>query len=232
MPFSDDLRAEISSIFKSQWTIRDGRVVPDTTDIKLGNDAVRLNAVFLYADMAGSTKLVDTMKDTFSAEIYKSFIITACRVIKVCGGDIVAFDGDRVTAVFLGDSKNSSAAKCALHLNWAVTNVLNKSLSEFYTKTDYRISYSVGIDSSEILTARTGIRNNNDLVWVGKSANYAAKMSSIRIEPYRSFISETVFSNLNAESKTATDGRIMWDRILWSEAGIYIYASSWHWSLA
>ncbi|MEV5308869.1 hypothetical protein [Streptomyces diastaticus] len=40
------------------WTTRDGQVVPGTDDVKLySNDAVKLNAVYLYADLLGSTKL-------------------------------------------------------------------------------------------------------------------------------------------------------------------------------
>ena len=41
---------------------------------------------------------------------------------------------------------------------------------------------SVGVDTSELLVAKTGIRTVNDLVWVGRAANYAAKLSS-RLAP-------------------------------------------------
>ena len=37
---------------------------------------------------------------------------------------------------------------------------------------------SVGIDTSELFVARTGIRRANDLVWVGRAANHAAKLSA------------------------------------------------------
>jgi len=37
----------------------------------------------------------------------------------------------------------------------------------------------VGIDTSALFVARIGVRNDNDLVWVGRAANYAAKLTEI-----------------------------------------------------
>ena len=51
MGLQADLAQEVATIFKEQWTQRDGQVVPDPSDIKLGNDGVKLDAVCLYADM-------------------------------------------------------------------------------------------------------------------------------------------------------------------------------------
>ncbi len=54
--------------------MRDGQVVPALDNLALSNDAVKLNGVVLYTDMSESTKLVDTKKDWFATEIYKSFL--------------------------------------------------------------------------------------------------------------------------------------------------------------
>jgi hypothetical protein len=57
MSLGDDLKEEVREIFKTSWTKRDGRVVPDPEDIQLGNDAVEFgNATVLYADLTGSTE--------------------------------------------------------------------------------------------------------------------------------------------------------------------------------
>jgi len=73
---------------------------------------VKLDATVLYADMSGSTKLVDAFTSPkFPAEVYKCYLSCAAKIIKAGGGSITAYDGDRVMAVFLGDSKNSSAAR-------------------------------------------------------------------------------------------------------------------------
>ena len=125
MGLKDELTAEVKKIFAAQWTTRDGSKVPEAEDLKLGNDAVELDGTILYADLDGSTAMVDKYKQHFSAEVYKTYLYTAAKIIRSEGGVIVSYDGDRVMAVFIGDSKNSSAARCALKINWAVKHIVN-----------------------------------------------------------------------------------------------------------
>ena len=68
-------------------------------NIQLGNDAVKLEGTVLYADLDDSTKLVDTMSPEFAAEVYKSYLVCAARIIRDQGGVITAYDGDRIMAV-------------------------------------------------------------------------------------------------------------------------------------
>ena len=48
MGLKADLEAQVKAIFRDAWEERDGTVVPDTPDIKLGNDGVNLKATVLY----------------------------------------------------------------------------------------------------------------------------------------------------------------------------------------
>jgi class 3 adenylate cyclase len=230
MSLSDALKEEVLQIFKDKWETRDGTVVPETDDIKLGNEAVKLQATVLYADLVESTKLVDEKKHHFAAEIYKAFLISACKVIRYQGGEITAFDGDRVMAVFIGDSKNTSAMKAALRINYAVIKIVNPMLKEVYPNETYTVKHVVGIDTSEIWVARTGIRGSNDLVWVGRSANYAANLCSLREGNYASWVSKTVYDNSHKSVKYSEKEEPMWEERLWKEYNIKVYRSSWWWS--
>lgn len=98
MALKDDLESEVATIFRERWSTRDGTVVPDDASLKLGNDAVKLEATILYADLADSTKLVDGYKPFFAAEIYKSFLHCAAKIIEAESGTITAYDGDRIMA--------------------------------------------------------------------------------------------------------------------------------------
>ena len=112
MALRDELSEEVDKIFRTTWSVRDGRDVPESEDLALGNEAVKLDdATVLYADMAASTKLVDGFKWHFPAEIYKCFLYCAARIIRAEGGQITAYDGDRIMAVYIGDWKNTSAAR-------------------------------------------------------------------------------------------------------------------------
>ncbi len=230
MSLKDDLNSKVAEIFRSKWTKRDGQVVPESDDIKLGNDAVLLKGTVLYADLSESTNLVDSYLPAFAAEIYKAYLHCVAKIITDEGAVITSYDGDRIMAVFIGDSKNSDAARTALKINWARGHIIDPAIKKQYPKTNYSISQVVGIDTSPLFVARTGIRGSNDLVWVGRAANYAAKLSS-RSGPH-SQITEAVYNCLNEKSKFGQNGANMWQKTTASELGYStIYTSTWWWEV-
>src|SRR5438876_813165 len=125
MALAQDLLAAVDEILKSRWTTRGGNVVPESEDLALSNDGVNLDATVLYADLAESTRLVDNYNSDFAAEIYKSYLRCAAKIVTAENGVITAYDGDRLMAVFLGDFKNTKAARSALKINYAVTQIIN-----------------------------------------------------------------------------------------------------------
>lgn len=231
MALKDELSGDVSQILRDRWSTRDGRVVPEPEDLGLGNDAVQLDATILYADMSGSTALVDAHEPSFSAEVYKTYLACAARIIKRTGGCITAYDGDRIMAVFLGDTKNTTAAKTALKVNWAVSKIVNPAIQAQYGTTAYQMQHCIGIDTSRILVSRIGVRNDNDLVWVGRAANYAAKLSSL--EAGYVYITDAVFGRLAQEARYGGDPkRLMWEKRIWKAMhDMTIYRSGWIWSV-
>lgn len=228
MSFTTDLTETVEEIFTAKWTTRDGQVVPEAGDVQLGNHAVELDGTVLYADLAESTNLVDSKKAPFAAEVYKTYLHCASRLITKNGGTITSFDGDRVMGVFIGASKNTSAAKAALQINYAVQKIINPKLKAQYPSSTYVVKQSVGVDTCKLFVARTGIRGSNDLVWVGRAANYAAKLCSLREDSYSSFISEEVFKNMADTVKFGGEPKqSMWEKRIWGKMGISIYRSSW-----
>lgn len=195
MALKDDLNSEVGKIVKSAWTERAGTVVPEDNSIGLGNDASRIEATVLYADLADSTLLVDSYDPAFAAEVYKAFLHCAAKLIRANGGKITAYDGDRVMAVYVGSFKNSAAVRTAMQLNLAVNEIIHPSLMAQYPGVKYRLEHVVGIDTSELFVAKTGVRGNNDLVWVGRAANHAAKLSALS-DQYQTYVSKDVFEKL------------------------------------
>lgn len=57
MTFRDDLMTARDAIVKSNFTVRDRSVVPTTADVGY-NEAVKLQATYLYADLIDSSGLV------------------------------------------------------------------------------------------------------------------------------------------------------------------------------
>ena len=114
MSLSDTLRSEVKAIFKAQWQKRTGRLVPEPEDLALGNEAVEFDrASILYADLSGSTALVQGQSWTEAAEIYKAYLLCAAKLIRDAGGAITSYDGDRVMGIFIGNSQSTTAVRCA-----------------------------------------------------------------------------------------------------------------------
>jgi class 3 adenylate cyclase len=228
MALKADLEEWTYDVFRSAWTRREGTKVPDD-DSKLGlkNEAIEIEGTVLYADMADSTVLVDKNTDQFAAEIYKTFLYCAAKVIREHDGTITAHDGDRIMAVYMGDYRNSSAAKTALKINWAVKNIIMPQMKRIYKEKDYTLSHVTGIDTSKLFVAKTGVRGANDLVWVGRAANYAAKLSSL--PSTYTYITKDVYNKLSDETKVSK-GTNMWEKQLWTAMdNAEIYRSHWGW---
>lgn len=231
---ADDIDTAIKKIFTATWQVRDGIVVPATKDVVLANGAVNLDAVVLYADLADSTKLARTLPASVAAKVVRAFLASMTTLVTYSGGAVRSFDGDRVMGVFVGDSKNSAAAKCALRMNYVVTKLLRPAAEAQFpsliTK-GYAIGHCVGVASSKVFVVRAGIRDNNDLVFIGSAPNIAAKLSDLREGSYSSFITWKVYNNLNKESKFGADGRNMWEKAerRLGDENWDCYRSTWWW---
>jgi class 3 adenylate cyclase len=130
MTLRDELKTYVKNTHDAQWKRREGQQVPATDNVGLGTDAVALEGTVLYADLSDSTGLVKGWKDWFAAEVYKNYLYCASRIIRSEGGEITAFDGDRIMAVYLGGSKNTSAVRTGLKIRWVVGNILQPALME------------------------------------------------------------------------------------------------------
>jgi class 3 adenylate cyclase len=233
MALSDDLTSFVKSTFQSQWEKRTGYVVPDPEALKLTNDAIEFErATVLYADLSGSTSMVNSKTWPFAAEIYKNFLHCAARLITGNDGAITAYDGDRVMGVFIGESQSTNAAISGLKINYATSNIIMPALNEQYPNSGFTLRHVVGIDTSEIRAARTGVRGDNDLVWVGRAANYAAKLTELSAD-YPTWITGTLFDRLQDKAKFGgTNNSLMWKKHTWNTmGGIDIYGSTWWWKV-
>jgi class 3 adenylate cyclase len=230
MSLLDDLTNETIKIFdfQNKWDVTSGRVVPEPPTVGFDNKATELeNAVVLYADLSGSTQMVDKKNWWFSAEVYKSFLHCAAKIIKSENGSITAYDGDRVMAVFLGDNNCDRATRCGLKINYAVKMIITPTILALWPN-EAQILHTVGIDKSTLRAARTGVRGDNDLVWIGRSANYAAKLTTLS-KDYATRVTKAVYDSLCDSLKT-NNGNAMWEERSWSDMNkMTIYRSSWTW---
>jgi class 3 adenylate cyclase len=115
--------------------------------------------------------------------------------------------------IFVGDTKEEYATACAREIFWTTENVIQvKAKSKFKSVKDNGLSIrqACGVDTGESRAVRAGIRDNSDLIWIGKPPSFAAKLSDVREFPYCTFISNRVYSRLSAKAKNP-DGKAIWE---------------------
>ncbi len=233
MSVADDVTTAVSDILKAAWSIRDGQVVPKTSDVVLKNGAVRLEATYVFADLADSSGAAQKLKKTVTAKIIRCYLSAASRILRDRGGAIRSFDGDRVMAIFVGTSKNTSAVRAALGISWALHEVIKPKLEQSWPTLPefWKPKHGIGIATGKALIVRGGVRDNSDLVSIGDAPNVAAKLSELR--GYRSiYITNAVYNNMHESVKTSEKGESMWTTANNQTIGGKVFgvkASSWQW---
>lgn len=235
MALSDEIKRDVSTVLSTRWDVRKAYKVPSTETVKLAGGAVELDATFLYADLAKSSKLARELDRRVASKILKCFLATTTRLIRQRDGTVLSFDGDRVLGVFVGDGKNSAAAKCALNINWAVIKVIKPRFESEYASVrqlGFHITHGVGVDTGIVYVVRAGARGDNDLISIGRAPSLAAKLSDVRESSGRTYITESVYSRLNDSSKYGrTSNENMWEKRAYNFLGerLDVYRSSWWW---
>ena len=221
MPTKAELEGYVDETLSIGWSVRDGTTVPSTDTVVLKNGAVKISAAFLYADLASTSQLAKVCPWETTAKIIRSYLDTSVRIIRYWGGEIRSFDGDRVMGVFIGDMKNTNATKAAREIFYTVEYILGpKATAKFKSIKDNGIKLKdcVGIDYGDARAVRSGIRNNNDLIWIGRAPSLAAKLSDVRNYAACVYISEASYKVLDASAKLV-NGEDIWTKRTFTFAG-------------
>lgn len=226
-----EFESKIFQILYADWDTQKARVVPKTEDVKQYNGAKKLDATYLYADMADSTLLVKRFEPEMAARIIRAYLRIAVDCIRAKGGHIRSFDGDRVMGIFVGDRRRNDAVDAAFNISWVVKKTLNSKLDTklWNSQEKWKVSHRVGIDDGETFIVRGGARNNSDLVSIGDAPNIAAKLSGIRDNPGSITITSRVYDHL-CERNLKNGEKSMWVKRTDSVVGphsVRTYNSSW-----
>ncbi len=234
MDLRTQLEHDVDEIVARPWNQKSGRGLPSSKHVALAGGAVELNGAFLYADLASSSEMVKELDRQVAAKILRAFHTTTARLVAASEGAVVSFDGDRVLGAFQGEARESSAVRCALHVKYAVQEIIRPRFEAQYEAVrdgSFRISHGVGIDTGTVLVVRAGARDNDDLVWIGRAPSVASRLSYLRESPYATFVTAGVYERLEDWARLGDDGDDMWEPGAWEFLGdpMTLYRSRWLW---
>ncbi|MNQ94599.1 hypothetical protein D3C85_1101210 [compost metagenome] len=113
--------------------------------------------------------------------------------------------------IFKGTTQNTDAVNCARKIDYVVFKIISPNAVKKFSsvsRNKITIKHCIGIDVGESRAVRAGVRNNNDLIWIGRAPSFAAKLSDIREFPYSVFISKPCFLKLAESAKKSGDKNI------------------------
>jgi adenylate cyclase len=227
----DEVKDGIDDICTVAWNMRDGTVIPEAEDVAMRNGAVKVDATWLYADLAASSNLAQRVDRRVAARVIRSYVNAASRIIRHHNGAIRSYDGDRVMGIFIGSSKNNDATRAALGINWAVWKVLDPKLKSQWPSLSakWALKHGVGIATGEAIIVRGGVPNYNDLISVGGAPNIAAKLSDLR-KSASLYVTSQVHARITGKSKLNSAGGDMWSFNTTIDVGgtnVKVYSSTW-----
>lgn len=194
----DEIVDEVGTILASNFRIDVTKTdtVPHSSDAAItfpNLDAKRqgaklIDTCVLYIDIRRSTELNFTHKPITVARLYSAFVRAMTRCARYHKGHIRGIIGDRVMVIFDRQNAFVYAVECALSMNSVAQYVINK----YFTRGE--VTCGIGIDAGKMLATKTGVRrrgieqaNYRNLVWLGRPANIASKLTDLANKPEDSF---------------------------------------------
>lgn len=185
---------EVTAIFESAFSIEvtETNSVPHSGDpaITLPNldtqtqGAKLIDTCVLYIDIRRSTDLNLTHRPRTVAKLYSAFVRAMTHTARYYGGHVRGIIGDRVMVIFDKDGAFGKSVDCAIAMNTISQHVINTRFKA------NEVVCGIGIDAGKMLATKTGVRrdgqeqgNYRNLVWLGRPANIASKLTDLVNKP-------------------------------------------------
>ncbi len=234
MGFTNDVENVVRDYLDGDYEVTDTTAIPDVENVAFGKKAKKMNMCTFCIDLRKSSDLLFYHKKQTSGKIHKAFRAVASRVVKNYGGQIRSFQGDSILAFWPAQYKSQigQAVKTAMVTKWFL-DVQLSPLFEQYEKLDF----GIGIDWGEVFIIRAGISrdaNNNDLVFIGKSVNFAVAIADQARGPDHIEVSPSVYQNLEDEVVYDGKGNNMWRKgtVKWNEENYDSKLTSYYMSIS
>ncbi|MGO8150436.1 adenylate/guanylate cyclase domain-containing protein [Rhizobium leguminosarum] len=186
----EELSGEVSTILAKEFeiSVRNTTTVPSSNDgaITFPNldDKIQgcklIETCVLYIDIRRSTELNLEHRPQTVAKLYSAFVRAMTKCARHYGGHVRGIIGDRVMVIFDKEDAYKNAVNTAILMHSTAKYVLNKHFKA------NEIECGIGIDAGRILATKTGFRrrgveqfNYKNLVWLGRPANVASKLTDI-----------------------------------------------------
>lgn len=178
-----DIEDMITDVRTKKFTYNISSKVPSLSDCDLTYESGYekkgkcIETCVLFVDIRNSVELTCKHSTETMGQIYTAFTKGVLSAAREYCGYVRNIIGDRVMVVFPVNSCFVNAVNCAITINH-ISHLINKVFSDV----DFRCG--IGVDYGEMRVIKVGIERKGDenaenkgLVWVGKPANLASRLT-------------------------------------------------------
>ena len=181
--FMTNMRNMINDVRVTGFWYSTSLNVPSLSDCDLtyeSGDAKKgkcIETCVLFVDIRNSVELTRKHNSETMGRIYTAFTKGVLNAAREYNGYVRNIIGDRVMVVFPVSNCFVNAVNCAITINH-----ISQMINEVFTSVDFHCG--IGIDYGEMRVIKVGIERrgnenaeNKGLVWVGKPANLASRLT-------------------------------------------------------
>jgi class 3 adenylate cyclase len=236
----NDLTNTVRNHLNERYSINTSAGIPTTSNISYGTTTREIEVLTFSIDLRNSTSLLIELGPEEAGKIHKSFLSVVSSIVQARGGKIRSFTGDGLLALWVSNENNLlNLIQGSMNIKWVLRNdnsPVKKLIDEHIT-----LDFGIGIDKGTVYAMRAGIRstniNNNDLIFMGKSINFAVNLAKEAKARKNIFISDEVYSILPEAVKyhNKNSQKIdMWEtgEVNWIGQNVSIKTSSYHWTMS
>lgn len=180
-------KQRVSDRFNEDFELIDVTTVPSVNDKSLTFDNVGyvLESTVLYIDIRRSTSLSDRHQKNTTGKLYSSFVEEMIRAARHHGGHVRGIVGDRIMVVYDREKNGKDCFTNAVNTAYLMNSIMTYVIKPYFRKRyNSAIECGIGIDYGSMLVTKVGTishtedhGNYKDLVWLGRPANQASKLT-------------------------------------------------------
>jgi len=172
----------VADVIKTGFVYNPTNLVPKIDDPQLTYESgaekkgKSINTCVLYVDIRNSVQLTIDHPNSMG-KVYTAFTKAVLKAARFHDGHIRNIIGDRIMIVFPSANCYTNAVDCAISINHIAKFIINPKF-----KIDFKCG--IGIDYGEMKVIKVGIERkglenneNKGLVWSGKPANIASRLT-------------------------------------------------------
>jgi adenylate cyclase len=239
MGLREDVTTDVDNYLSGTYVVSRPNDVPDNEEVPLGKKAMQFEATALFIDVRQSTDITDSFRRQTAAKMMKAYFGGAVRIINRTGGAVRSFNGDGMLAFFMGGTRTSPAVKSAMQIDWFVTDLLRPKFDKYFENNKSALGKALsfeigcGIDDGWIYAVKVGIKGTNDIAWIGRATNTAAKLSAVGSGSRNIYITGVAYDRLHDWARLV-NGANMWSAQTFLEIGGTsrgVRSTTYHWTL-